>query len=72
MDMVMDMVMDMDMNNWTWTNGHGHLHEHRNNKADFQLFGALTKRPRLKRPSNVSTPSECPPNTMSKCSLRPL
>jgi hypothetical protein len=34
--------------------------------------GALTKRPRLKRPSNVSTPSERPPNTMSNCSLRPL
>jgi hypothetical protein len=35
-------------------------------------FGALTKRPHLKHPSNVSTPSERPPNTMSKCSLRPL
>ncbi len=34
--------------------------------------GALTKCPRLKRPSNVSTPSARPPNTMSKCSLHLL
>jgi hypothetical protein len=34
--------------------------------------GALAKRPRTGRPSNVSTPSKRPPNTMSKCSLRPL